>query len=103
MVGEQKMNEHFIHTEKGYCYYDYDYDGDKPIIYDLYIEKNYRGQGNARHLLELVIAEIRRKGFSKEIFVQAEPRENSIDKETLTKFYESMGLTVRKVSRNEQL
>ena len=94
------ISDHFINTEFGYCYYDFDYDGNKPIIYGLYIYEEDRRQGNAKHLLELIIAEIRRKGFSKEIFVQAEPRENSIDKETLTKFYESMGLTVLK-EKNE--
>lgn len=95
------MSEHYIHTEKGYCYYSFDYSGDKPLIYGLYIEKECRRKGNAKHLLSLVINEIRAKGFSGEIFVQAEPKENGVDKETLTKFYKSMGLTVFKDGEQE--
>jgi len=90
------MSEHFIHTEKGHCYYNFNYKGNKPIIYGLYIEKKYRRQGNAKHLLELVLNEIKARGFNDKIFIQAEPKENSISKEAFINFYESIGLTVLK-------
>jgi GNAT superfamily N-acetyltransferase len=93
-LNEEEIEEfdNFIHIKQGYCYYSNNPEK-FPIIYNLYIEKEYRRKGFARKLLELVIAEILSKGDTP-IFIEADPQENSISKEELSKFYQSLGLTV---------
>ena len=85
--------EQFIHTKYGWCFYTLDY-VNYPIIYGLNVEKMYRRQGNATHLLALVINEIRESGYQGPIYIHAQPKENSITVEDLTIFYKKMGLTI---------
>lgn len=84
-------SENFIQNKFGFCFYSLD---SIPLIYNLYIHSRYRRCGHSRTLLELVINEIRKSGYSKEIFIQVEPRENSIELADLTKYYENMGLVI---------
>jgi GNAT superfamily N-acetyltransferase len=87
---EITLDEYFIQTKFGYCYYCFT---PKPFVYNLYVHKQYRRQGHSKKLLQLVINEIREK-YNGEIYIQAEPTENSIGLEDLIKYYESMGLTI---------
>lgn len=63
-------------------------------VYNLYVHPQYRHCGHSKRLLELVIGEIRKGGYNGEIFVQAKPKENSIDLNSLIEYYQHMGLTV---------
>ena len=85
-------NENFIHNKYGYCYY-YIKPG-SAIIFNLYVEPVYRKRGHAKHLIEMVIREIRESGYNKEIQIEACPRENSISEENLISFYKKMGLGI---------
>lgn len=51
-------NENFIHNKYGYCYYFIE--SNNAIIFNLYVEPTYRKRGHAKHLIQLVIREIRR-------------------------------------------
>lgn len=84
-------DEFFIRNNFGYCFY-----SSKPIplIYNLYVNPEYRRLGHGRHLVELAVAELRRLGVSEHIHVQVDPREDSISKEKLTEFYKSMILQI---------
>lgn len=84
-------NENFIHSKYGYCYYYVE--PNAAMIYNLYVEPEYRRKGHAKKLVEMVIREIREVGYSGEIQVEANPREGSISVERLTDFYSRMGLT----------
>ena len=86
------ITEQFIQTESGYCYYDIT--GEKPVIYNLFVEQDSRGKGKARKLLELVIRIIRDTGYTGDILIEAKPMEKAADKQHLKRFYESMGLVV---------
>ena len=92
-------NENFIHNKYGYCYYSIE-PNDIAIIFNLYVEPEYRRKGHAKNLIQLVIGEIGKTGCNKEIRVEASPRENSIDAENLTAFYESMGLKILLLNNN---
>ena len=82
----------FIHNKYGYCYYAV---GDKTaLIYNLYVEPNYRQKGHAENLIRLVIREIRGTGYYGEIQIEAHPKEDSISLENLVRFYERLGLKV---------
>ena len=83
----------FVHTQYGYCYYSIESDG-SALLYNLYIEPDDRRKGNARYLIDLVIKEIKRSGCFGPIRVEAIPRENSIDINTLSLFYRQMGLVI---------
>jgi len=90
-----------ISNEFGYCYYVFERDCVDPeypieiaFVFNLYIEPRHRRQGKARALLNEVIESIRYFGHNGEIRIEAQPRENSIDHESLTSFYESLGLKV---------
>lgn len=91
-------NENFIHNKYGYCYY-YLKENEPAIIFNLYVEPEYRRRGYARKLINYVIKEIKDTGYDKDIFIEANPRENSIDLETLIKFYESMGLKIKEANK----
>ena len=93
LVSVLMINENFIHTNYGYCYYSF---GATPLIYNLYIESQYRRQGRARYLLSLVIAEIHKSLPEDDIYIEVSPIENSISVDDLTKFYKSMGLHILK-------
>jgi GNAT superfamily N-acetyltransferase len=88
-----EINEDFIHTKYGYCYYEME-PGKKPIIFNLYIHPQYRRHGHAKKLLNHVIKEIRESGYAGEIEIEVSPRENSIKKDQLEKFYLNMGLSI---------
>lgn len=85
--------ENFIHNKFGWCYYAMA-PGENPIIYNLYVHKEYRRQGHGKWLLQYVIREIRQSGCEVEIMIEARPKENSIDREKLILFYTKMGLTI---------
>lgn len=86
-------NENFIHNKYGYCYYSIEAN-DTAMIYNLYVEPEYRRKGHAKKLIQMVIREIREAGYNKEIQIEARPREDSIDVESLVAFYKRMGLKV---------
>ncbi|WP_349667101.1 GNAT family N-acetyltransferase [Lacrimispora sp.] len=86
-------NKNFIQNKYGYCYYCIC--DNCSMIYNLYIEKEYRRKGHAKNIIQLVINEIRKTGYSKDIMIDAVPRENSVDVKTLSDFYERMGLKIR--------
>lgn len=91
---EPMMN--FIHTPYGYCYYHLDKpvsDGGTYLIYGLYVHAAYRRKGHARRMLKFLIDEIRAAGYDGEIYIKAEPEENSISVYALTDFYRGMGLS----------
>ena len=81
-----------ISHEYGYCHYRIK---QPSVIWSLYIYKPYRRQGNSRKILLEAIDKIKKKvkGRNK-IFIEADPIEDSISKETLIRYYESLGLTV---------
>lgn len=85
-------NENFIHNKYGYCYYFVD--SNTAMIFNLYVESEYRQKGHAEKLIRLVIREIREAGYNKEIQIEARPREDSINIENLVAFYKRMGLRV---------
>lgn len=91
-LSELIENENFIHTKYGYCFYVLD--NEKYFIYNLYIEPRYRRKGHAKKLLTYVIKEIKETGYDKEIYIEARPKESSIDINLLIKFYKSLGLTI---------
>lgn len=87
------MEENFIHNKYGYCFYSVE-TNDTAVIYNLYVEPEYRQKGHAKNLLQLVIGEIRRTGHRDEIQIEARPREDSIDVGNLSAFYSRLGLKV---------
>lgn len=86
-------NQNFIHTKFGYCYYEFNSDRSVCLIFNLHVEKEYRRKGHAKHLLELTINEIRNyENYSGELYIEADPEENSISKQNLVRFYKKTGL-----------
>ena len=85
-------NENFIHNKYGYCFYSIE--NNTAVIYNLYVDPNYRQKGHAKKLIRMVISEIRNSGYYKEIEIEALPREDSINVESLVTFYEKLGLRV---------
>lgn len=81
-----------IKTEFGSC--EYDFEVDYVHIYNLFVYPQYRRQGKAREILQLAIAAIRETGYTDEIKIVAQPKDNSIDVDKLIKFYKEMGLEV---------
>ena len=95
-----KFNDEYdrIETDFGYCKYGF-FDNvfnNKLVcfIYDLYIYKQYRGFGISRRILESAICEIKSLGYIDDIYIESDPRENSISKIKLTRFYKSLGLKI---------
>lgn|SRR5574344_805381 len=88
-----KEEESFIHTNYGYCYYEIK--ENKGLIYNLYIEESYRHQGLAKHLLSMIINEIKQINPDiKEIYIGIDSNNKNIDINHLYKFYASLGLEV---------
>lgn len=83
----------FVKNEYGYCCYYIIKDG-KALIFNLYIEKEYRRKGHAEKILKKVIKKIRDSGYTKDIHIQAEPKDGSISKEDLVNFYKKLELVV---------
>jgi len=88
-----KRHENFYHDKYGYCYYSVE-ENKKPIIFNLYIEPEYRRKGHARKHLQFVIEKIREAGYLGKIQIEPMPKENYIDVKKLISFYESMGLEI---------
>lgn len=63
-------------------------------IYNLFVNREHRGQGHATFLLKRAISDIRKTGYTGEICIVADPKDCSIDRTRLTGFYERMGLEV---------
>lgn len=91
-------NENFIHNKYGYCFYCIE--SNVAIIFNLYVEPKYRQKGHAKKLIRLVINEIRDTGYDKEIQIEACPRDNSIDIESLIAFYKRMGLKILELNND---
>lgn len=85
-------DENFIQNKFGYCFYAQN--GGLPLVYNLFVHREYRGRGAARRLVLMVIKEIRENGYTGKIFVQAKPMEASVDPQKLINFYSSIGLTI---------
>lgn len=88
------MNENYISTKYGYCYYLINSDS-TVLLHSLYVEPQHRRKGYAKHLINLILKEIKEiENFHGEIQIKAEPQENSISKKELISFYKKMGLKV---------
>lgn len=87
-----KLNEdeNFIQNKYGYCFYSH---GDRPMLFNLYVNPEYRGDGNSRKLIKLAISEIRDTGYRGEIGVEVKPRPG-IDSERLKMYYKEFGLSI---------
>jgi len=85
--------ENFIHDKYGYCYYVIE-KNKKPLIFNLFTEQKYRKRGYAKKHLLYVINEIRETGYKGDIEIEVNPKESSIDFESLKLFYIKMGLTI---------
>ncbi|MHC1722756.1 MAG: GNAT family N-acetyltransferase [Aminipila sp.] len=83
----------FIINQYGYCCYCIKSDS-YALIFNLYIHKEFRRLGHAKEIIKMCITAIRKRGYEKEITIEAEPRENSIPVEDLVVFYRKMGLLV---------
>ena len=84
--------ETYISTHYGYCYYDLK----NHLIYNLYVYPDYRNKGYAKRLLQYATNEIRQTGYAGNIYIQADPRGDSISRNNLISFYERMGLLIIK-------
>ena len=80
-----------IKNKFGYC--KFAFEKDFVHIYDLYIYPKYRYKGRGRKILKATINEIR-KTYHGTIQIVANPKEKSVSKDKLIKFYESMNLKV---------
>ena len=88
------MNENYISTKYGYCYYLINLDN-TVLLHTLYVEPQCRQKGYAKHLIKLILNEIKEiENFHGEVQIKAEPQENSISKKELISFYKKMGLKV---------
>ena len=88
------MNENYISTKQGYCYYLINSDS-TVLLHSLYVEPQCRRKGYATHLIKLILKELKEiENFHGEIQIKAEPQENSISKKDLISFYKKMGLEV---------
>ena len=85
--------ENFVHDKYGYCYYSLE-PNKTPVIFNLFIEPEYRRIGHAKRLLKYIIREIRDSGYKGAIEIEAIPREASISLIKLFTFYKSLDLKV---------
>ena len=92
-------HENFFHDKHGYCYYSIEL-GKKAVIFNLYVNPEYRRHGHARKILTYVIGEIRKAGYQGGIGIEACPRENSILLDQLVAFYKTMGLEILLTGHN---
>lgn len=89
-----ERNENFIHTKFGHCFYRVNRNH-TALIFNLYVIKEYRRHGHAKHLLKMVKKEILFiDPYMYEYQIQAVPKENSISKEDLIRFYNKMELKI---------
>lgn len=85
-------SENFIHNKFGYCYFDTSKEPN-PIIFNLYINPEYRGNGYAEKILKQVICEIKCDGYTGQIDIEAKPRED-IELKRLVSFYKRLNLNI---------
>ena len=83
-----------ISNEYGHCHYCVCEDENCSMLYNLFIAEEYRRKGNAKHLVQKAIDEIRATGYKGDIRIVPEPEDNSISKEDLIEFYKKMGLII---------
>lgn len=83
-----------INADYGHCHYCTCDKENCSMIYNLFVEKDYRRKGNAKILVKNAIDKIRETGYTGDIKIIAEPEDNSISKKKLIEFYEKMGLKV---------
>jgi ribosomal protein S18 acetylase RimI-like enzyme len=84
--------ENFIHNKYGYVYYYIK--SDTSIIFNLYVEPEFRRKGHAKKLIYLAIKEIREMAYSGDIWIEVRSKEDSIDINNLSSFYKRMGLKI---------
>lgn len=89
---EPRYDCDFVLNEYGYCCYCFP--SDDALVFNLYVHKEFRRLGHAKELIERCITAIRESGYTKEINIEAEPKENSVSVDDLVAFYKKMGLTV---------
>lgn len=94
IIEKSEKDYDFIQNKYGYCCYWIEYDNKSAWIFNLYVHPKYRNKGCAKKLIQYTITEIREMGYTGEIEIEANPRENSITKEKLSSFYKKMGLKV---------
>ena len=87
-------DENFIQNKFGYCFYALN--DNHASIFRLFTHPEHRRKGNARKLLLYIISEIRDSGYVGDILINAEPwgDDNTVTRDDLIKFYESLGLTL---------
>lgn len=80
----------------GYCHYSFEKDslGSYVHIYNLFVYPRHRLKGKAKELLGVAIASIRETGYAGEIQIVANPVDKNINRDKLSNFYKSMGLSV---------
>lgn len=93
MYDDLKDCENFYHDKYGYCYYSIE-KHETPLIYNLFIEERYRKQGHARRILQFVINEILKTGYTGLINIEAKPKDCDISVDRLVVFYKEVGLNV---------
>lgn len=89
---DKNKTEDFLHNRYGYCYFEVK--DNSALIYNLYVEPEFRGKGHAKKLLKGVISEIRRRGYKDQIMIECKPTEQGINKDRLSSLYKEMGLLV---------
>jgi GNAT superfamily N-acetyltransferase len=88
------FKDEYVATNCGYCCFDKDFEP-FPVIYNLYVYRQFRKLGNGTILLKLAIYTLRNiYGYKGTIGIEASPSENSIPKAKLICVYERLGLKV---------
>lgn len=86
------MEEDFIQNRFGYCFYECK--KDSALIYNLFVYPEFRRQGKAKRLLRLVINEIRDSGYAGAINITVSPKDESVNIDRLSSFYQILGLKI---------
>lgn len=85
-------NENFIHIKQGWVCWTFD---PQPMIYNLFVEAEYRNKGFARKLIRMAKREIDSVIHGVGVIqIQANPNEQGIDTQRLIEFYQQEGLYV---------
>jgi GNAT superfamily N-acetyltransferase len=80
----------YIKNDFGSC--KWSFEGDYLHIHSLFVNKKYRRMGHARFLLLRTIEDIKDSGWNLDIYIVADPTDNSVDKVKLSNFYNNLGL-----------
>ena len=86
------MGENFVQNAFGYCFYEIK--ENSALIYNLFVHPKFRGTGKSKILLKHTINEIEWMGCTGKIFIEAKPKECSIDVKNLISYYEKMNLNL---------